>query len=44
MATYYIDFDLGLSQNDGLSESAPAGSLSDINIVPGDTVLFKRGS
>ena len=44
MATYYIDFDLGLSQNDGLSESAPAGSLSDIKIVPGDTVLFKRGT
>ncbi len=44
MATYYVDLTSGLSENDGLSEKNPKNSLSGLDIKPGDTVLFRRGT
>ncbi len=42
--TYYIDPVSGDGSNDGLSPERPARSYVDLNIQPGDQVLFKRGS
>lgn len=44
MPIYYIDTENGNNINDGLSAMTPIMNLSKINIEPGDTVLFKRGS
>ncbi len=44
MATYYIDLTEGKSENDGLSEKTPAKNVMELNVLPGDTVLFKRGT
>ena len=42
--TYYIDWMNGNNNNDGLSESTPKQFHDDIELLPGDTVLFKRGN
>ena len=42
--TYYIDWINGDNTNDGLSESTPKQFHDDIELLPGDTVLFKRGN
>ena len=44
MATYYIDSLSGDNMNDGKSALAPKENINGINISPGDTVLFRRGS
>lgn len=44
MATYYIDPNLGLDKNDGLSEITPKKDHTKIDIKGGDSVLFKCGS
>ena len=44
MSTYYIDTEKGKDTNNGTSAMAPAISLNRIDIKPGDTVLFKRGT
>ena len=44
MAIYYIDTENGNNINNGLCAMTPIMNLSKINIEPGDTVLFKRGS
>ena len=44
MATYYIYLINGKTENDGLSEKTPAKSVMELNVLPGDTVLFKRGT
>ncbi len=44
MAIYYIDNINGKSSNSGLSPNEPLDTNKNININPGDTVLFKRGS
>lgn len=44
MSTYYIDTDGGKYTNDGKSAMTPVVSLDKIDIMPGDTVLFKRGT
>lgn len=41
---YYIDNIRGLDSNDGLSSNNPKKDYLKLNISPGDTVLFKRGS
>ena len=45
--TYYVDSAAGLDTNNGTSAATPWQSLSKVNAyhdVPGDTILFKRGS
>ena len=44
MATYYIDFNKGLNENDGLSPENARKSYTDLSLDHGDTVLFRRGS
>lgn len=44
MATYYVDSVSGKPENDGLSELTPKSSYREIDIQPGDTILFKAGS
>lgn len=44
MATYYIDSVNGKSTNSGLTPKEPLDTNKNINVEPGDTVLFKRGS
>jgi len=44
MAVYYIDPINGVDLNNGLQESVPIKSNREIDVKPGDTVLFKRGS
>lgn len=41
---YYIDNMLGSDENSGTVESAPKRSYQDIDIKPGDKVLFKCGN
>ncbi len=43
MATYYIDPARG-AENGGSSPEYPARSPGDVRVLPGDTVLFRRGS
>lgn len=46
MLIYYVDASNGNDNNNGLSESAAWATLARVNVtklVPGDTVLFKRG-
>lgn len=45
--TYYVDFPFGKDTNSGKSEATPWRTISKVNsstFLPGDTVLFKRGS
>ena len=44
MAIYYIDPINGKSENSGLSENEPLLTNENLDIKPGDKVLFKRGS
>lgn len=44
MTTYYVDTINGQEQNDGLTELTPVRDYKKLNIKPGDTVLFKRGT
>ncbi len=44
MATYYIDPTLGRGEFDGLSPETPKNSWQELCILPGDTVLLRRGS
>ena len=44
MAVYYVDVLNGKPGNSGLSESMPLSDYSAVNIKPGDTILFKRGT
>lgn len=44
MATYYIDSTKGKATNNGLTETSPNNSYRNIDIKPGDTILFKAGS
>ena len=44
MATYYIDSLSGDNLSDGKSAFTPKENINGINISPGDTVLFRRGS
>jgi hypothetical protein len=44
---YYIDSEIGNDTNDGLSETTAWRSLAridEIDLLPGDTIKFKRGS
>lgn len=44
MPIYYIDGKSGKSTNDGLTPQTPLDSSDNISIIPGDTILFKRGT
>ena len=44
MATYYIDFKNGIPNANGLSPESARKSYDDIALIPGDQVLFRRGS
>lgn len=44
MSTYYIDTEKGKDTNNGESAMMPAVGLDKIDVKPGDTVLFKRGT
>ena len=44
MTTYYIDFDNGHEENDGLSPETAKSKVTDLPVQSGDRVLFKRGS
>lgn len=44
MAAYYIDPVGGSANAAGTSAAQPRLTHRDLNIQPGDTVLFKRGS
>ena len=44
MATYYIDPENGKNENSGLSENEPILTNENLDVAPGDKVLFKRGS
>lgn len=44
MAVYYINPEYGSDENSGLNEDCPLKSHQNLNILPGDKVLFKRGS
>ena len=44
MAIYYVASNSGKPENDGLSELTPKSSYRELEIVPGDTILFKAGS
>jgi hypothetical protein len=42
--TYYIDPKAGKDTNSGLDESQARATCNNLALMPGDTVLFKRGS
>ena len=44
MTTYYIDTENGNNINNGTSAATPIADIDELNINPGDTVLFKRGT
>ena len=44
MAIYYVDPVNGSPANNGLSADTPIKTNVGLNVQPGDTVLFKRGS
>lgn len=44
MAVYYIDPENGRHENSGLNADAPLMTNIGLNVQPGDSVLFKRGS
>ena len=44
MTTYYVDFENGKAENDGLSSSCPIRDYQTLDLHPGDRVLFRRGS
>lgn len=44
MAIYYVDPVDGKAWNSGLDRETPASDYRTLNIKPGDTVLFRRGS
>ncbi len=44
MAVYYIDFDAGRADCDGLSPDRPLSDERLAPVKPGDTVLFRRGT
>ena len=44
MATYYIDSLIGMPDNDGKTEISPLDTHVGLDIKPGDTVLFRRGT
>ena len=44
MTTYYVDFENGASEHNGLSASSPREDYQTLDLHPGDRVLFKRGS
>ena len=44
MTTYYIDFIHGQYDNDGLSPSKARKNYTDLKLLSGDCVLFRRGS
>lgn len=44
MAIYYIDPINGKNENSGLSENEPILTNENLDVKPGDKVLFKRGS
>ena len=44
MSVYFVDNINGNNNNDGLSELTPVIDEASLNIVAGDTVLFKRGN
>ena len=41
---YYIDPQAGNDKNDGISQKAPRRNYRSLEVNPGDTILFKRGS
>ena len=43
-STYYIDFSGGRENDDGLSPERATNHYSDLSLLPGDRVLFRRGS
>ncbi len=43
MATYYIDFECRIKNNNGLSENEPLNDYKQLDIKAGDRILFKRG-
>lgn len=44
MATYYIDSLIGLPDNNGKTETSPLETHVGLDIKPGDTILFRRGT
>lgn len=44
MAVYYIDPENGSRKNNALSPESAGKKWEDLKILPGDTVLFRRGS
>ena len=44
MSIYFVDNINGNENNDGLSELTPVNSENCLDIIPGDTILFKRGN
>ena len=44
MPVYYVDFSGGLAQGDGLTPESAKNSYTDLDLLPGDRVLFRRGS
>ena len=44
MSVYYIDFLDGQEKNDGLSPKQARNNYKDLALLPGDQVLFRRGS
>lgn len=44
MATYYIDFTDGCDEHDGLCPDHARKNYTDLSLLAGDCVLFKRGS
>ncbi len=44
MATYYVDSMDGKAENSGLDREAPTSDYKTLNVKPGDTILFRRGS
>ena len=44
MKTYYIDFENGRDENNGLSQSTAKCNYTDLPVQNGDRILFKRGS
>ncbi|MBR5328574.1 MAG: hypothetical protein IKV45_00010 [Firmicutes bacterium] len=44
MTTYYIDFEYGHKENDGLSPATAKNNYTDLDVQSGDRILFKRGS
>ena len=42
--TYYVDSLSGYPENDGLTEATPIDTYKNINVKPGDRILFRRGT